>query len=220
MMCLNTVLLMDELSGQKVCELAAIAGIKLVAVIVNDKFQLESSFSAPQQLLLSFGTSVIVPTWILNEPNLLSINVHSASPDYPGRDPHHFAVYDRAIQYGATIHFMTPTVDSGEIIDVELFDVPNNASPSLLLNRAKEAALILIERFFKNIRDNGSPKSIEGLNWGQRKTTRAMFRDLCCISPAMTKEEIDRRFKATAMPGYKNLFVEIHGRRFRIEDES
>jgi hypothetical protein len=34
----------------------------------------------------------------------------------------------------------------------------------------------------------------------------------------MPKEEIKRRLKATAIPGFRNLYLDLHGHRFRIQD--
>lgn len=218
MKCLNAVLLMEETSGKKTCELASREGVNLDAVVVNDLGGLERVFSVRHELLLSFGTGVIVPSWILDISGLLALNVHAASPQYPGRDPHHFAVYDGVRHYGATMHRMTKSVDAGPIVDVELFEVPSPVTPSGLLARADNAGWSLIARFFQRFSEHGAPTPIPGLAWGPRKTTRKMFLELCRIDPEMTKEEIERRLKATAMPGFRNLYLDLHGHRFRIED--
>lgn len=218
MNCLKAVLLMEEPSGQKTCELASRGGVNLDAVVVNDSCALERAFSVRHDLLLSFGTGVIVPSWILDMPGLLALNVHAASPQYPGRDPHHFAVYDGVRQYGATMHQMTKSVDAGPIVGVELFDVRASVTPSELLARANDAGWSLIARFFERFSEHGAPTPMPGLAWGPRKTTRKMFLELCRIDPAIPKEEIKRRLKATAIPGFRNLYLDLHGHRFRIED--
>lgn len=214
---LSAVFLMSDASGQKTCDLARQAGIDLGAVFVNDADALERVFAKSHDLLLSFGTGVIVPAQILAMPGLLALNVHAASPQYPGRDPHHFAVYDGAAQYGATMHYMTQSVDAGPIIGTELFDVPAGISPSELLDLANEAGWKLIKRFFDAYKAQGAPAPLDGLSWGKRKSTRKMFLEMCRIDTSMPKEEIARRYKATAMPGYRNLYVDLHGYRFRIE---
>src|SRR5262249_229160 len=58
--------------------------------------------------LISHSTSVIVPASVLEVLQGRAVNIHAASPRYPGRDPHHFAIYDGAARYGATAHVMTP----------------------------------------------------------------------------------------------------------------
>ena len=214
---LRAVMLMPDESGHRVCNLARQAGVNLDVVFVNDVVGLERAFTTHRDLLLSFETSVIVPAWILNSPDLLALNIHAASPEYPGRDPHHFAVYDGARQYGATMHYMTFSVDAGPIIEVELFDVPNTATPLELLSQANDAGWLLIKRFFQNYSENGEAPRISSVLWGSRKTTRKMFRDLCRVDPEMSMKEVERRFRATEMPGYMNLYMDFHGYRFRIE---
>jgi methionyl-tRNA formyltransferase len=72
-----------------------------------------------EDMLLSHSTSVIVPGKLLEPFGERALNIHAASPDYPGRDPHHFAVYDGVRRYGATLHRMARKVDAGAILDVE-----------------------------------------------------------------------------------------------------
>ncbi len=215
---LSAVFLMSDASGHRICDLAKQACVDLDAVFVNDLDALERTFSMRHDLLLSFGTGVIVPAWILEMTGLLAANVHAASPQYPGRDPHHFAVYDGATQYGATMHYMTQSVDAGPIIDVEFFNVPTTVSPFALLDLANEAGWKLIGRFFTAYQSEGAPVPLGGHAWGKSKSTRKMFLEMCRIDPSMPQEEIDRRYRATAMPGYRNLYVDLHGYRFRIED--
>ncbi|MCP5268577.1 MAG: hypothetical protein H6943_05990 [Zoogloeaceae bacterium] len=215
---LSAVLLMPDEVGQKTCSIAAKEGVALDAVIVNDLPALESAFSIRRELLLSFGTGVIVPSWILDLMGGTALNIHAASPLYPGRDPHHFAVYDGATEYGATMHFMSQNVDAGPIVDVELFQVPAQTTPANLLAQANEAGWLLITRFFERFLDQGAPVPKTGFEWGLRKTTRKMFQELCRIDPSMSKQELERRYRATAMPGFRNLYLDLHGYRFRIDD--
>ena len=124
-------------------------------------------------LLFSFGTSVIVPSWILAKPDMPAVNLHAASPQYPGRDPHHFAVYDEATQYGATLHFMTENVDAGPIIDVELFDVPDGVRPIDLLDKANEAACRLLGKYLAIFLSGKTPASNPDLAWTGRDRKRS-----------------------------------------------
>jgi methionyl-tRNA formyltransferase len=216
---LRAALLMEPESGVRACQLASAAGISLNAEVVNNLAELSRAFEKPPDFLLSFGTSVIVPAHFLELPGLLSINVHAASPDYPGRDAHHFAVYDGAECYGATMHFMTPQVDAGGIVDVQLFDVPAGTTPVRLLEMANEAAWLLIERLFVMIASDSEPRVMEGIFWRRRKTTRKMFLELCRVDSSISKAEFSRRLQATAMPGYSNLYIDLYGYRFRMDEK-
>jgi len=216
---LSAVFLMSEADGKAAHDLAKKAGVDLDIVILNDLNALEHAFSTPRDLLLSFGTGVIVPPWILAIEGLLALNVHAASPEYPGRDPHHFAVYDGVKQYGATMHYMRQGVDAGAITDVELFDVPTDISPFELLELANDACWKLINRFFSSYKNQCAPFRLDNVVWGSRRSTRKLFLELCRVDFSMSQDEIARRLRATTMPGYKNLYIDLHGFRFRIEDQ-
>lgn len=214
---IRAVFLMSEADGNNAYNLAKQAEINLDVVIVSDINALERAFLVPRDLLLSFGTGVIVPPWILAIENLLALNIHAASPEYPGRDPHHFAVYDGVKQYGATMHYMLQSVDAGPITDVELFDVPTDISPFELLELANDACWKLINRFFSSYQNQCVPFRLDNVVWGGRKSTRKMFLEMCRIDHNMSQEEVARRLRATSMSGYCNLFIELHGYKFRIE---
>lgn len=215
---LHAVLLMPADLAVACAERAQTAGIEMRAARVDDLAGLAEALHAPTQLLLCFGTGVIVPRELLGVPELGSLNVHPASPDYPGRDPHHFAVYDGARRYGATMHYMVERVDAGPIVDVEWFEVDPLHAPCDLLARSTAAGLDLLGRLFAGLAGGRRPEAMPGVTWGPRKTTRKMFLDLCRVDSTMSGEEFERRRKAVQAPGYRNLYTEVHGRRFRLED--
>lgn len=165
------------------------------------------------RLLLSYGTSVIVPKEILESPGLIAINIHAASPDYPGRDPHHFAMYENAKVYGATLHFMTEKVDEGEIIDVELFPVEKDCTLTKLLDGARQCSRKLLERVLIWL-DQNKALPISDYGWGQVKRTRSDFLRMCHIDDSVCKEELNTRIKAFYVEGYQNLYTEIDGVKY------
>lgn len=216
---LRAVFLMPPTLGALTIKLATEAGLALEAQIVNDLDALNKAQQKRNDLLLSFGTGVIVPSAILDFPGLLALNVHAASPAYPGRDPHHFAIYDGATEYGATMHYMTARVDAGPIVDVELFEVPPDATPATLLESANLAGLGLVKRLFDELKGGNTPTPSDSISWGGRKSTRRMFLEMCKVDSTMSVDEFNRRLRATGMPGYSNVYVELHGRRFYIEGQ-
>lgn len=168
--------------------------------------------------LISFSTSVIIPSEYITISEQVSVNIHAASPNYPGRDPHHYAVYDGAKYYGATLHYMTSKVDAGDIIDVELFDFDNSVKPYELMQMADEAAWKLIQKLFKSISSN-SELPISEYHWSGKKRSRKDFEDFCRIDSSIDKQELQRRVKAFHVDGYTNLFTKIHGMKFHYKLE-
>ena len=208
---------MSEQMGALAQSFALEAGLDIVSTTVNSLKDIELAFSKQCDLLLSFGSGVIVPDDVLQSPGLTAINIHAASPDYPGRDPHHFALYHEAKEYGATLHYMIDKVDQGRIVDVELFDVPEGISATDLLAKANEAGIKLMRRFFACYANSGAPVPRADLAWAGRKSRRSDFFELCRINCQMSEAEFLRRMYSTAMPEYNNLYIEIHGYRFRLE---
>lgn len=149
---------------------------------------------AAGRILLSFGTSIIVPQEILDRFPAGAYNIHAAPPAYPGRDPHHFAVYDRVTRYGATCHVMTRRVDEGAIVDVEWFDVAADDTPADLLSKANAAGIRIIHRIGAKLK-HGVRLRPNGDQWGPRKTRRADFLAMCDLT-GLDPQERERRTRA------------------------
>jgi methionyl-tRNA formyltransferase len=103
--------------------------------------------------LLSFGTRIIVPGTYLERTGLIAANIHAASPSFPGRDPHHYAIYEAVTEYGATLHFMTHKVDEGPIIAIKSFSVSGGDTAISLLEKANECGWQLVEQLLVWLKD-------------------------------------------------------------------
>jgi len=67
------------------------------------------------------------------------INIHPALlPEFPGLNTHERALQAGADQHGATVHFVTPEVDSGPIIIQRAVPVLENDTPESLAARVLE----------------------------------------------------------------------------------
>ena len=185
--------------------------------LARDLDALERAALGPHTTLIGFGTGTIVPAPLLRLLARPAYNFHAASPDYPGRDPHHFAAYDGVRRYGATLHVMTERVDDGPILAVEWIDLPQQVSPSELLRLANAAMLKLLKARIADLVGSTPLTPLSGVVWGQRKTTRALFREMCRLSPTISRDEFERRFFAFDGAEYDNLTTNLHGWTFRIE---
>ncbi|MEO8542835.1 MAG: formyltransferase family protein [Burkholderiaceae bacterium] len=168
------------------------------------------------QLLISFGFGEVVPIGMLRQPSLLAFNIHAAPPGYPGRDPHHFAAYDDVSQYGATLHYMSAVVDQGPIVDVELGSVPSHSKPLDLFDYGNAAGLRLASRFLDSFDPELPPRTNASHAWSKQVRKRRDFHALCKVDSSMSPAEFSRRRRAAAMPGYANLWTEVHGIAFRV----
>jgi len=207
------IVLVTSLSGE-MCDRATAGLVGQNVALAHD---LSSLAAARGSTLLAFGTSLIVPPNILKRFRGGSFNIHTGSPDYPGRDPHHWAVYEGALRYGATLHVMTERVDEGPILDIEWFDVRPEDTPGTLLSRSVEAGFRLIVKHAALLRGNEPARPMAGAKWGSRKRTRADFDAMCRIESGITRTEFERILRAFDGEGFDNLTVRIHGYTFRIE---
>lgn len=169
----------------------------------------------PESLLVCFSTGVIVPAAVLERLAHASYNFHAASPDYPGRDPHHFAVYEGARRFGATAHKMVAKVDAGQIVGIEWFHVACGTTPEALRRKALSAALRLYRTLMPRMMREVELPGI-GIAWGERKRRRRDFHAMCRVESTISRSEFERRYLAFDGGEYDNLVVILHGHAFRI----
>ncbi|HBM89901.1 MAG: formyltransferase family protein [Parvibaculaceae bacterium] len=166
--------------------------------------------------LLSFGTGVIVPKNILEQLGTRAINIHPATRQFPGRDPHHFAAYENVVEYGATAHRMTERVDAGEILIESRVSVETELSPDKLLEIAEGCGIDLFQRLIEIVFDSDHELPRSGLHWEGKKRTRKDFQALCRVNQLMDNEELLRRERACAHPDFDNLSIELGQRQYKL----
>ena len=121
-------------------------------------------------VLIAYDTGLIVPKRVLQIVDR-AYNFHAASPEFPGRDPHHWAIHRGAKTYGVTVHEMTEKVDDGPIVAVCRYGVLPTDTPSTLLSKSTDLMLGLFDGLIGHILTDRLPPITE--TWGPRKTTRA-----------------------------------------------
>jgi hypothetical protein len=216
----NNVILLTSSTGEALARVRHALGDMLSIIVVRDLASLLAASIDADTSLISFGTSVIVPASLLTRLVKPAYNLHAASPEFPGRDPHHFAIYRGAKTYGATLHLMTARVDDGLIVAVEMFPVAPDATPASLLIEANQAAMRLIERCGKQLLDSHPLPALSDVKWGPIKMRRTDFLGLCQLDLLISSEEFARRRHACETESYANLTLELHGQLFRIDKQT
>ncbi|MDP3547962.1 MAG: phosphoribosylglycinamide formyltransferase [Phreatobacter sp.] len=85
------------------------------------------------------GFMRILTPWFVGQWEGRMINIHPALlPAYKGLDTHARALADGAREHGATVHFVTPDMDEGEIILQEAVPVLPGDTPETLGKRVLE----------------------------------------------------------------------------------
>ena len=146
--------------------------------------------------LISFCSSFIVPIPILNSVMFPAYNFHPGPPTYPGSHVASFAIYDCADMFGVTAHEMMAIVDSGPIVAVDWFQIPEGMRFSGLEIKAFEALVRLFMNLAPHLASNDAPLEHLEVGWADKATTSKDFDKMREIDENMSEAEIKLRFRA------------------------
>ena len=170
----------------------------------------------PRARLIAFSSPVIVPPRVLAALGFGAYNFHPGPPDYPGWAPAHFALYDGATTFGATVHVMAERVDSGSIVDVAAFPVPANIGVMGLEGLAYAHLAKMYWKLAGQLATEAAPLPVKPLNWGGRKNSRRAYRAICDIPLDISKEELERRMRVFGGNQFgMSPTIHLHGVEFR-----
>ena len=171
----------------------------------------------PDSRLVGFMADPALPPAALTALGFGAYNFHAGPPAYPGWMPAAFAVYDEATEFGATAHAMSGREEGGAIIGIDTFPVAPGTSRAELARRAYLAMLALFRRLAPALATRPAPLPALPNQWGNRRTTRALFADLCDIPTDIEKAELLRRVRGLGEgDGYSVPTVWLHGIPFRF----
>jgi methionyl-tRNA formyltransferase len=166
--------------------------------------------------LIGFVTPVIVPPDILDALGYGAYNFHPGPPRYPGWAPAHFALYDQATEFGATVHEMAARVDSGTIVDVASFPVPADIGVRELESLAYARLARQFWQLAKTLATQAGPLPACPVHWSNRRNSRSAYRALCDIPLDITREELYRRLRAFGGDDFGiSPAIHLHGVEFR-----
>lgn len=174
--------------------------------------------SLHESTLINFDNNIIIPKSMLESMNFRCFNFHTATPDFPGRDAHHFALYYQAKYHGATFHRMNVTVDSGHIFDVRSFPILTDESAEDIHNKSLECAYELLVSHISSILKPDQLKLSTDWVWdcSKPKGTRKLMLELCDLTNISDDNEFHLRIKAFSHSKYSNLFLRRNGYVFYI----
>ena len=166
--------------------------------------------------LVAFATPVIVPADMLDALGFGAYNFHPGPPAYPGWAPAHFALYEDAAEFGATVHAMAARVDSGAIVEAVHFPIPADIGVQGLEGLAYAHLAKLFWQFAKHLATRIDPLPHSALQWGRRKYSRRAYRAICDIPLDISKEELDRRMRVFGCNHWGMApAINLHGVEFR-----
>lgn len=166
--------------------------------------------------LIAFVIPEIVSQRVLAKLGYGAINFHPGPPEYPGWAPSHFALYERATEFGATVHVMVERVDAGPIIGVARFPVPRDVSVLGLEGLAYAHLAHQFWRMAKLLATDPQPPPVLAVEWASRRYSRRAYRAICDIPLDIPKDELDRRLKVFGGNHFGiSPTINLHGIEFR-----
>lgn len=141
-------------------------------------------------VLMAFASGVVVPRNILSTYGM-AYNFHAASPEFPGRDPHHWAIYEGASHFGVTLHRMIAAVDAGPIIATARF--PIGAMGAQELRRHAELWLVAMFAQWAPWLIEHDPPTMD-VRWGVKRRRADLLAMLDCRD--LPPQETERRRRA------------------------
>jgi methionyl-tRNA formyltransferase len=164
--------------------------------------------------IISYLARWIVPKKILEKAKEFAINFHPATPAYPGIGCTNFALYENAKEYGATCHFMLDKVDTGKIIKVSKFPIFENESVESLLERTYDYQLVLFYEIINQVLEGKKLLACPKEEWTRKPFTRKDLQDLMTLSSDMSKEELQKRIRATSFKNFQPI-LKLHDFSFK-----
>ena len=166
--------------------------------------------------LLGFVTPVVVPASMLDALGFGAYNFHPGPPQYPGWAPAHFALYERATEFGATVHAMAARVDCGPIVEAVSFSVPADISVQGLEGLAYAHVAKLFWRLARHLATDPAALPACDLQWSRQKYSRSAYRAICDIPVDISKDELDRRLRVFGGNHWGMApAIKLHGVEFR-----
>jgi methionyl-tRNA formyltransferase len=166
--------------------------------------------------LISFVTSIIVPQHILARLGYGAFNFHPGPPRYPGWAPSHFALYEGATEFGATVHVMVEKVDAGPIIDAAVFAIPDDISVVGLEGLAYAHLAKLFWLKARSLATDPQAPPTRPIKWGPRTYSRRLYQAMCDIPPDISRDEFDRRLRIFGAHHFGiSPTITLHGVQFR-----
>ena len=168
--------------------------------------------------LIAFATAEIVPRACWRSRSVTARSTPHPGPavSYPGWAPAHFALHNRATEFGATVRVMVEKVDAGPIIDVALFPIPAGISVLGLEGLAYAHLAQLFWRMAQSLATDAGALPTTSLQWGPKKYSRRAYRAICDIPLDIPKDELEHRIKVFGGNHFGMApTIHLHGVEFR-----
>jgi hypothetical protein len=146
-------------------------------------------------VIVSFLSRWILPKSVLENASICAINFHPGPPEYPGYLCYTSAILNCEKTYGTTAHHMTRTVDSGSIINANIFAIPGDIDILQLKEIARDKLVDNLSLVCSKLFDEGVlPDSTH--TWGKKTLTLNEFETFrSAVTDQTTRERLRRSWR-------------------------
>jgi methionyl-tRNA formyltransferase len=189
-----------------------------VLALLTEQSQLDVVKRLEPDLIVSAGFRHIVPEEVISIPDLVVVNFHkSYLPDNRGANPNVWSIIEDS-PAGITLHYMTPEMDGGTIIDKREISVRPDDTGLSLYERLEAAQFGQFRECWPAIRDDAVETTAQDLEGG----TVHYKQDFVELWPIDRDETVRAgdfldRLRALTFPPFKNAFFEVDGERYYVE---
>jgi UDP-4-amino-4-deoxy-L-arabinose formyltransferase / UDP-glucuronic acid dehydrogenase (UDP-4-keto-hexauronic acid decarboxylating) len=146
---------------ESVAQLAASRNIPVYAPEdINHPLWVKKIRELEPDILFSFYYRHLVQSPILDIPAKGSLNLHgSLLPKYRGRVPINWVLVNGETETGATLHYMTPRPDDGDMVSQKSIPISKEDTARSLHEKAAAAATELLDDILPQIIDGTAPRT-------------------------------------------------------------
>jgi len=222
--CLQVLLGQCDVLGIELAGVAAAGrdgGIGDIARAANVAVFSEPDAIPECDLLISVQYDRILKARHIAKARRIAVNLHFAPlPEYRGCNQFSLAILDKRAEFGVTLHELDEGVDSGPILFERRFSIPENIWVDQLHEMTlKEAEILFVETLplLVSGQFERRPQSDYVAERGEpRVSMRREIEELKQIDLSCSAEEIERRIRATAMPGFAPPYTMVAGERISL----
>lgn len=172
-------------------------------------------------ILVSFGYQRKIKSQLLRLPRIAAINFHPAPlPRFRGMaGVYNIGLLEKMEYWEVTAHYITESIDTGDIIDVIRFSIdPKQETVNSLVQKSHDFLLVLLKKVLTCILEE-HPLSRIPQNKG-RYISKQYFEKAREIHANDSTETIKRKIRAFWYPPHGGAYINIKGQKFTLVDEN
>ena len=159
---------------------------------------------------------------LIEGPNYGCINFHPAIlPDWKGCGGYNIAILKKLPQWGVTAHYVDESIDTGPLIEVDVFDFDYKTATAQSLEMQTQKKLVdLYKNIIMEFKNKGKLPSLDTNNSVGTYISRDEMNAMKKIDlNNLDKEDIDLKIRAFWFPPYDGAYIELNGQKYTLTNK-